>query len=104
VVGDWDGDGDDTIGAVRRQANFRFQWLLRNSNTGGAAEVSAVYGLNSDQPVVGDWDDNGDDTLGVVRRTPDGRLHWLLRNSITGGAAELSFVYGLGNDFALVWR
>jgi hypothetical protein len=101
VVGDWDGDGTDTVGVVRLRGDGALQWLLRNTNTSGAANLSAVYGAAPDFPVAGDWDDDGTDTVGVVR----GR-RWLLRNSNTPGAATLGFTYGAGtdNEFPLIWR
>jgi hypothetical protein len=99
VVGDWDGDGDDTPG-VFRQPNV---WHLRNSNSGGVANISFPYGSSDpgviELPIVGDWDDDGDDTPGVLRNIPatkpDGGFpRWLLRNANSGGAADISFVYG----------
>jgi hypothetical protein len=101
VVGDWNGDGIDTVGVVRLRDDGRLAWLLRDSNTSGAADLSAVYGAAPDFPVAGDWDDDGSDTVGVVR----GR-RWLLRNSNTPGSATLSLTYGAGadNEFPLAWR
>jgi hypothetical protein len=101
VFGDWNGDGTDTIGVVR-STDGQIRWLLRKSNTGGAAEISAVYGLvATDFPVTGDWNDDATDTVGVVRGA-----QWLLRNSNTGGSAQVSFTYGSGaaTELPLVWR
>ena len=57
VVGDWDGDGDTTVG-LRRDPNI---FLLRNSNNGGAADLSFGYGSGDpavgDRPIAGDWQD-----------------------------------------------
>ncbi len=92
IVGDWDGNGTDTIG-IRRGATFH----LRNANTSGPAHVSFSYGLVSDVPLVGDWDGNGTDTPGVRRDTT---FH--LRNANTSGAAHVSFSYGLASDVPLV--
>src|SRR5438067_2190393 len=39
IVGDWDGDGVDTVGVVRGSL-----FLLRNSNTAGTADIAFVYG------------------------------------------------------------
>jgi hypothetical protein len=53
-VGDWDGDGDDTVGLyVPGQSVF----YLRNSNTSGYADETVLYGAGGLgwQPVVGDW-------------------------------------------------
>ncbi len=102
VVGDFDGDGTDTIGVVRPRADDRLSFLLRNSNTSGVADVSAVYGSAvTDIPVIGDWDGDATDTVGVVRNR-----QWLLRNSNTGGSAQVSFAYGSGadNELPLVWQ
>ena len=47
VVGDWNGDGVDTVG-VKVMAGTT--WSLRNSNTAGAANVTIDYGLANDLP------------------------------------------------------
>jgi len=93
VTGDWNEDGIDTPGLVRDN-----QWLLRNSNTSGRADISFTYGDQGELgfPVVGDWNGNGSDSPGLVR---DG--FWLLRNSNTTGAANLAF--GYGNPFPQHW-
>lgn len=103
VAGDWNGDGTDTIGMVRPRDDGRLQWLLRNANAGGPADVTVTYGLfPNDFPIVGDWDGDGSDTPGVVRVTAGGRLQWLLTDSLTGGAADVTVVYGLAaSDFAV---
>jgi len=44
VAGDWDGDGIDTPGLYNPTTG---QWLLRNSNTTGAADIAFVYGQGS---------------------------------------------------------
>jgi hypothetical protein len=50
VVGDWNGDGVDTIG-VYRDGTFH----LRNSNTNGFAEIVFSLGMSGDMPISGDW-------------------------------------------------
>src|SRR5258708_6697095 len=50
IVGDWNGDGVDTVGVVRGSTFY-----LRNSNSAGAADVSFVYGDPGDTVIVGDW-------------------------------------------------
>src|SRR6266511_1785982 len=51
VVGDWDGEGTDTVGLYSQDA--RSIWLLRNSNSSGPADLNFAYG-DSGWPVVGD--------------------------------------------------
>jgi hypothetical protein len=93
VVGDWDGDGDATIG-IYRDGSF----YLRNSNTIGFADVVFAFGGPGDQPIAGDWDGDGDDTIGVYR--PSIGL-FLLHNSNNAGAPEISFYLGNVGDVGI---
>jgi hypothetical protein len=101
VMGDWDGNGSATAGALRVAPDgVHFLWLLRNTNSAGPADITVMYGIADhravsvyDVPIVGDWDGNGTDTPGVVRVRPQ-EMTFLLRNSSTSGAAEISFRYG----------
>lgn len=88
LVGDWDGDGDDTF-AVRRGTTF----YVTNELKGGDAETSFVYGRLGDEVVVGDWDGDGSDTFGVRR----GNTFYLM-NELKGGKAEVQFDYGRVGD------
>jgi glucose/arabinose dehydrogenase/PKD repeat protein len=88
VVGDWDGDGTDTVGTFRDG-----YWYLRNSNTSGPYEVRIAYGRTGDVPVVGDWDGNGTDTIGTFVNG-----YWYLRNSNTTGPYQLKVAYGKIGD------
>jgi len=73
------------IGIYRHGAFY-----LRNSNTGGNADIVFGYGNPAgDIPVVGDGDGNGTDTMGVYRNGV-----FYLRNSNTGGNADVVFGYG----------
>jgi hypothetical protein len=51
VTGDWDNDGTDTIGVYRNG-----QFLLRNSNTIGFADIAFGLGNLGDIPIAGNWD------------------------------------------------
>ncbi len=88
IVGDWDGDGDDTIG-VRRPSTG--QILQRNTNSAGVADNSFVFGNPGDAWVAGDWDGNPTDTPGGFR-SPEAKVY--LRNSNTAGLADTSFFFG----------
>ena len=50
VIGDWNGDGIDTVGVYRNGVFY-----LRNSNTVGVADLAFRYGLPGDISVVGGW-------------------------------------------------
>ncbi len=64
VIGDWNGDGIDTVG-VYRPSNGAF--YLRNSNSAGVPFTVFGFGNNEDLPIAGDWNGNGVDTIGVYR-------------------------------------
>ncbi len=72
-------------------------WHLRNSNTGGAADHSFVYGKVGDTHLMCDWDGNGSETPAVVRGNT-----WYLRNSNSGGVADITpFTYGRSGDIPI---
>ena len=95
-VGDWDGDGIDTI-AVRRGKTF----FVQNQLLGGNAEVQFNYGRLGDEVFVGDWDGDGVDTFAVRRGTT-----FYAQNELKGGNAENQFNYGRAGDevFAGDWN
>jgi hypothetical protein len=81
-VGDFNGDGVDTVGLHRESTGLVY---FRNSNTTGAADSQFIYGDPGDMLVAGDWDGNGSDTIGVYR--PSSGVFYL-RNSNTQGVAD----------------
>ena len=87
VVGDWDGDGDDTPGIVRGNT-----WFLNNDLDPFADEVFN-YGSSTDRPIVGDWDGDGDDTVGIVRMNV-----WYLNNTNDPTSDVPAFAYGRSTD------
>ncbi|KAB7790346.1 glycoside hydrolase family 25 protein [Bifidobacterium leontopitheci] len=92
LVGDWNGDGKDTL-TLRRQNLY----YVKNSLSGGAADVTLAYGKPDDVVLVGDWNGDGKDTLAVRR----GNIYYF-KNSITGGAADRVIAYGRPDDIVLV--
>jgi hypothetical protein len=50
-MGDWDGNGTDTIGIYRNGSFY-----LRNENTNGFAELIFALGNPGDMPIAGNWD------------------------------------------------
>jgi List-Bact-rpt repeat protein len=69
LVGDWNGDGTDKIGAFRPSLG---QWFLDVNGNGkwdGSPKdtILGPFGLLGDRPIVGDWDGNGKTKIGVFR-------------------------------------
>jgi hypothetical protein len=76
---------------------------LKNSHTGGAADLSFAFGGTGSAiyPVVGDWDGDGVDTVGVYDSS-QGRF--LLRNSNSAGSADINLLYGNPGDKPVTGR
>lgn len=91
LIGDWNGDGKDTI-ALRRGHNYHVSNRVRG---GGTALI--VYGKPNDVVLVGDWDGDGRDTFAVRRGK-----QYHVKNSMSGGDADVVFWYGRRNDEVLV--
>jgi len=88
VVGDFDGDGIDTVGLYRSSIGLLY---YRNSHTPGIADNTFTFGANGDRPVAGDWDGDGTDTPAVFRPAVPG---FLFRNTNTAGAADDRSIWG----------
>jgi hypothetical protein len=93
VVGDWDGDGIDTIGIYRSGVFF-----LSNSNTTGIADIVFDFGMPGDQPIAGDWDGDGIDTVGLYRSSA---IAFYLRNTNSSGTPDISLLFGLPGDVGI---
>lgn len=93
VIGDWDGNGTDTIGIYRNGIFY-----LKNSNTIGFADIVFAFGDPGDQPVAGDWDGDGFDTIGIYRSS---EITFMLRNSNSAGAPDVSFLLGNPGDVGI---
>ncbi|MGH8872169.1 MAG: L,D-transpeptidase family protein [Acidimicrobiia bacterium] len=89
-VGDFDGDGIDTVGLHRPSTGNVF---LNNENEGGTAAVQFIFGDPGDKLIAGDWDSNGTDTIAVYR--PSNGLFYV-KNSNTNGGAETTLDVGVG--------
>ncbi len=87
-VGDFDGDGVDTIGLHRESTGFVY---FRQSHTQGNADAEFFFGNPGDRLVAADWNGDGIDTPGVFRPS-EGRFY--LRYSNTQGNADEAFDYG----------
>lgn len=67
IVGDWDGDGKDSLGVMRvRQRKVTF--FLKNGLEGALVDHELTSGFNYGDTAVGvagDWNGDGTDTVGV---------------------------------------
>jgi hypothetical protein len=72
-------------------------WLLRNSLSGGPAEVTSDFGLTGDRKVMGDWNGDGTRTPGVFRNGT-----WYLRDRNGSGGRYISFPFGAAGDRPVV--
>ncbi len=95
LAGQWTSGAQVTMGSYS-SGNF----YLRNSNTTGPADTTALYGPSSGViPIVGDWTGKGYDSVGVYNSTT---AMFYLRNSNTTGFADIAFNYGVPGDIPLV--
>ena len=96
VVGDWDGDGRDTMG-VFDPVGRRFS--LRNGISAGPADlITPPIGPFGAVPLVGDWDGDGRDELGVY----DSVQRRFSFTSLTGAQLRSSLVLGAAGDVPVV--
>jgi lipoprotein-anchoring transpeptidase ErfK/SrfK len=89
-VGDFNGDGADTIGLHRPSTGNVY---LSNAHAGGDADVQFIFGNPGDKLIAGDWNSNGVDTVAVYRPS-NGLLY--VKNSNSNGAADSTFDFGVG--------
>lgn len=94
MVGDWDGDGDETPGLYRQSDGFVY---LRNSNSQGVADVRFFFGNPGDIPLAGDFDGDGFDSVSIHRPT-EGRVYVINElGAHEGGLGAADFAYFFGN-------
>ncbi|GMR02887.1 MAG: hypothetical protein BMS9Abin20_1240 [Acidimicrobiia bacterium] len=91
-IGDWNGDGIETVGLYRKSVGFLF---LRYTNTQGVADVDIYYGIPGDIPIAGDWNGDGVDTVGIYRPS---EARFYLRNTNTQGIADVDLQFGEVGD------
>jgi len=97
VVGDWLGQGFDTIG-VFNQNNGLFS--LRNSNAVGTPDEQFVLGNPNDVPLGGKWMVNASHSGVGVFRPSNGLIY--LKNGLSTGYADSTMVLGIPGDEGLV--
>jgi hypothetical protein len=89
LVGDWNGDGITTVGAVDTTTGT---WYLRNENSpGGPDQGTFLFGEPGWIPLAGDWTGSGHTGIGAFDPTT---ATFYLRNSASAGAPDFVFQYG----------
>jgi hypothetical protein len=76
-VGDWNGDGTQTVGVVRSNGARDSKHLLLRNADGNVLDF--WYGRHGDRVLVGDWNGDCTWTPGVLR----GGTRWYLKDSCT---------------------
>ncbi len=89
-VGDFDGNGTDTIGLHRESTGLVY---FNNIHTSKPADSQFVFGDPGDRIVAGDWNGDGKDSPALYRPAT-GQVFFKFTN--TTGNADLSFFAGVG--------
>jgi hypothetical protein len=87
-VGDFNGNGVDTIGLHRETTGLVY---FRNTHTQGVADTEFIFGDPGDRLVAGDWNDDDVDSPGLFRPTNN---TWYLRYTNTQGIADETLGWG----------
>lgn len=82
----------DTIGVFRASSN---QFLLRNSNSAGPADLIKAFGGSGDLPIAGDWNGDGIGDFGFFRPSTG---QFFLRTNILLFAQTIIISFGLNGD------
>ncbi len=86
-VGDFGGNGTDTIGLHRESTGLVY---FRNSNTQGIADFEFYFGDPGDRIIAADWSGDGVDTVGIYRPSVS-RFYFRFTNTQGNADAELGW-------------
>ncbi len=101
VVGDWNGSGVDTVGAVD-QSNGLFSLCTANDTATCAASanvIQLVLGNVNDMPLAGRWTASATHAGVGVFRPSNGLIY--LKNELTTGFADDTMVLGIPGDIGV---
>ncbi len=87
-VGDFDGNGTETVGLHRESTGFVY---FRNSHTQGVADTTFFFGDPGDRLVAGDWNNNGAFSPALFRPS---NTTMYFRYTNTQGNADASWIGG----------
>ncbi|MGI9621423.1 MAG: hypothetical protein ACR2PK_01200, partial [Acidimicrobiales bacterium] len=85
-VGDFDGDGLETVGLHRESTGLVY---FRNSHTQGVADAEFIFGDPGDRLIAGDWNDDGAFSPAIFRPA---NTTMYFRYTNTQGNADNQFV------------
>jgi hypothetical protein len=92
VIGDWNGNGTDTVGVVCPVDDV-WTWAMQNQHDGSATDAQFRWGSNGCLPTVGDWNGDGTTTPGTVCIDGHG-WRWKLSNANHQGGIDVQFGWG----------
>jgi hypothetical protein len=94
IVGDWNGDGTETIGVVNPfNLSGSSAWALRNENSPGDPDAGLfLYGLPTWTPLAGDWSGAGHAGIGMY---DPATATWYLRNDAGPGLPNAIIQFGV---------
>jgi len=87
-IGDFNGDGTDTVGLHRESTGLVY---YRNTHTTGIADASFLFGNPGDRLVANDWSSDGVDSPGLFRPMSSTAF---LRFTNSEGNADARFMFG----------
>jgi hypothetical protein len=90
-VGDFNGDGIDTVGLHRESTGLMY---FRNTHVQGPAEWSFTFGDPGDRVVAFDWNHDGSDSPAVFRPS-NNKVYIRFNNTI--GVADREYFFGQSN-------
>lgn len=96
VVGDWNGDGVDTVGTYRPSTG---EFFLTNSTNAAAVDFTIRFGVAEDLPIAGDWNGDGIDTVGVFR--PSVGQSFLTNANIANPPIDFVAFFGTNGDLPI---
>ncbi|MCD7982245.1 MAG: hypothetical protein LUF32_08055, partial [Clostridiales bacterium] len=99
VVGDWDGDGIDTLAVRRYDNHYYFQAKLNSDEL----YADVTFGKADDEILAGDWDGDGIDTL-AARRKASGDYsvnHYYFQSDVSKDETYADIYYGKNDDEVL---
>jgi hypothetical protein len=88
IVGDWDGNGTDTVSTYDPTSG---RFFISNNPATGQAQYSFQFGNAGAHPLVGDWDGDGKDNVGVRMG-----MGFFLRTTAVSDPAEAAIVVNYG--------